>query len=247
LRFAQEDYRNCLFAIVAPGSHWLDLGCGHVLLPEWEAQREAQLVARAGRLVGVDPELAALRRHRGITLRVCGDGGRLPFADGTFDLVTANMVVEHLPEPERQFLEIARVLRPGGRFVFHTPNRTGYPTLMARMVPDTVRALGARIVERRGEGERFPTFYRSNSPVQIERIAACSGFAVVRLDVVRSTPIFPLVTPLAAVELLLLRALSAPRLRWLRPNLIAVLEKKCVVTTSTTGLDTCQQPATASR
>jgi SAM-dependent methyltransferase len=44
----------------------------------------------------------------------------LPFAAGSFDLVSANMVLEHLPAPEQVFQEIARVLAPGGKFVFLT-------------------------------------------------------------------------------------------------------------------------------
>ena len=225
LRFAQSEFEDRLFASVAEGCSWLDLGCGRALLPEWRGDRERELVRRPATLVGLDPELDALRRHAGIRLRVCGNGMSLPFAGETFDLVTANMVVEHLAEPDDQFREVARVLRPGGRFVFHTPNATGYPTLMARMVPDPVRALGARIVERRGEQDRFRTFYRANSPDVIHDIAAASGFVVERMDFLRSSAMFPLVPPLAAVELLLLRALARPGLSWLRPNLIVVLRK----------------------
>ena len=225
VRYAQEDFEERLFATVTSGSDWLDLGCGHALLPEWRATREKEILGRPRLLVGLDPELSALEKHRGIRLRVCGDGGTLPFADGAFDLVTANMVVEHLAAPEAQFREIARILRPGGRFLFHTPNASGYPTLMARMVPDPVRALGAWIVENRGSEDRFRTYYRANSPPSIDRIAERAGFVVESVELVRSNAMFPLVTPVAAVELLFIRALARPRLSWLRPNLIAILRK----------------------
>lgn len=47
----------------------------------------------------------------------------LPFADGSFDLVVCNAVIEHLHGIHRTvFLEAARVLAPGGHFVFTTPN-----------------------------------------------------------------------------------------------------------------------------
>ena len=225
LKFAQDHFEESLFSTVEEGCRWLDLGCGHALLPTWSAAREQELVRRPRVLVGLDPELGALRQHGSIALRVCGDGGRLPFADMTFDLVTANMVVEHLPEPERQFAEIARILRPGGRFLFHTPNGTGYPTLMARLVPDAVRGLGARIVERRSAGDRFPTFYLANTPAKIEAIASSSGFVVERCELLRSSATVPWFPPLAAAELLFLRALASRRLEWLRPNLIATLRK----------------------
>ena len=39
----------------------------------------------------------------------------LPFADGTFHAVTANFVVNHVPDPRGAVRDLARVLRPGGR------------------------------------------------------------------------------------------------------------------------------------
>jgi SAM-dependent methyltransferase len=43
------------------------------------------------------------------------DGLALPFADGSFDLVLSQAVLEHVPDPQRALDEMARVLRPGGR------------------------------------------------------------------------------------------------------------------------------------
>jgi SAM-dependent methyltransferase len=51
---------------------------------------------------------------------VC-DALRIPFADGTFDGVTAIAVLEHVLEPERAVAEIHRVLRPGGIVLAETP------------------------------------------------------------------------------------------------------------------------------
>lgn len=229
LKFAQEHFEESLFATVEKDCQWLDLGCGHALLPDWSAAREKELVMRPRLLVGLDPELAALRKHGTISLRVCGDGGQLPFADMTFDLVTANMVVEHLPQPEQQFAEIARILKPGGRFLFHTPNGTGYPTLMARAVPDVIRGLGARMVERRFAEDRFPTFYRANTPARIDEIASKAGFVVEQCELHRSSATVPWLVPIAIGELLFLRALSSSRLKWLRPNLIATLRRRPAV------------------
>jgi ubiquinone/menaquinone biosynthesis C-methylase UbiE len=42
----------------------------------------------------------------------------LPFADDSFDTVTLTLVLCTVPEPGRALAEIARVLRPGGRFLF---------------------------------------------------------------------------------------------------------------------------------
>lgn len=225
VQYAQRFYEDALFKTVRPDCRWLDLGCGHTLLPPWRAAAEQKILSMPRKLVGLDPDLASLRRHRAIRSRVCSQGGQLPFPDGEFDLVTANMVVEHLADPVAQFREVGRVLAPGGRFLFHTPNGTGYPTLFARAVPDAMRGVAARILEGREEGDRFHTFYRANTVSQIGAIADQTGFRVEGIDLLRSSAMFSRIIPLAVAELLFLRALAAPSLSWLRPNLIAVLHK----------------------
>ncbi len=49
-----------------------------------------------------------------------GDGLKLPYADGSFDVVLSHSVIEHLPSAEAYIAECARVLRPGGRFYLST-------------------------------------------------------------------------------------------------------------------------------
>lgn len=55
-----------------------------------------------------DAELAEGWRARGLPC-LFGDATRLPFADGTFDLVLAIEVLEHVPDPDRALQELARV------------------------------------------------------------------------------------------------------------------------------------------
>lgn len=47
----------------------------------------------------------------------------LPFADGTFDAVLTNEVIEHVADDRLSAAELVRVLRPGGRIVLFCPNR----------------------------------------------------------------------------------------------------------------------------
>lgn len=59
------------------------------------------------------------------------DAERLPYEDGTFDIVVGHAVIHHLPDVEQAFREMLRVLRPGGRIVI-CGEPTRYGDLVAR-------------------------------------------------------------------------------------------------------------------
>lgn len=61
----------------------------------------------------------------GIDLLYGESSDKLAFQSGYFDYVTMLAVIEHLENPEDFFLEIHRVLKPGGRFIFTTPKKSG--------------------------------------------------------------------------------------------------------------------------
>lgn len=130
---SQHEYARALVSEVEGASRWLDLGCGHDFLPPFVNQDRLQAARARCVSVGIDADGSALAKHRGLRHRVRGNIERLPFQAGTFDLATANMVVEHVARPERLFAEIARVLKPGGRLLLHTPNADGYTT---RLTPE---------------------------------------------------------------------------------------------------------------
>ena len=73
---------------------------------------------------GIDPGSAVLdeAKERG-AYRVLAQalGGSLPYANGHFATVVSNSVLEHIPEVDDVLAEIARVLQPGGRFIFCVP------------------------------------------------------------------------------------------------------------------------------
>lgn len=52
---------------------------------------------------------------------ICGSGLALPFADASFDIVSAFDVVEHLAPEDRALDEVHRVLRPGGLLLMAVP------------------------------------------------------------------------------------------------------------------------------
>jgi SAM-dependent methyltransferase len=224
-RYSQYAYEEMLEAIVPPSGAWLDLGCGHRMLPEWRNQEEAKLVARGSMVVGIDTDAEALRRHRSIRMRARADIGRLPFAASAFDLVTANMVVEHLADAPAQFREITRVLRPGGRVIFHTPNANGYIVRVANALPDGMKKVLALLLEDRKAEDVYPTHYQANTRRAIAALAESAGLDLESCSLVNTSPVFSVVPPLAFFELLWIRHLTDDRRADLRTNIIAVLRK----------------------
>jgi len=119
-------------------------------------------------------------------LVIRGRGENLPFAAGSFDLVVCLLVLEQLDQPDVVFKEVRRVLRPGGHFVFLTPNLRNPLLLMNRLgkaLPQLQRRIVPRLYGRR-EVDTFPVRYRANTAGAIRAQAARSGLEVVSLRAV---------------------------------------------------------------
>jgi ubiquinone/menaquinone biosynthesis C-methylase UbiE len=229
LKSSQWAYREMLFAGINEETNWLDLGCGHQLFPKWMDTWEKDqqvLSARSKTFVGIDYDLRSLREHGALKNRVRGDIERLPFKNQSFDLITANVVLEHVKDPIAVLKEVHRVLKPGGRFIFHTPNLLGYTTTAARLLPDTVKLKIVPYLQARPEADVFPTFYRFNTEARVKTLAAEQGFAVNKLEAVETSAQTVMLGPIVVFELLWIRLLRFQLLKSLRTNLIAVLKKE---------------------
>ena len=105
------------------GSRVLDLGCAGGFMAEALARRGADVT-------GLDPARAAIdvaRTHaaqEGLQIAYdVGAGEDMPYDDESFDAVVCVDVLEHVQDRARVLSESARVLRPGGAFLFDTINR----------------------------------------------------------------------------------------------------------------------------
>ncbi len=228
LRNAQFVYREVLKAKLTSQILWLDIGCGRRLFPEWmpgAAEEQDALRSRLESTFGLDPDFASLRDNRFVRHRVAGDSSLLPFADATFDLLTANMVVEHVAQPQALLCEARRVLKPGGQFLFHTPNALSYTTLLARLVPKLLKVRLIEFLESRKEEDVFPTLYRMNTPRRVQELSCSAGLRVLQLRHVESSAQAVMLGPLVFLELLWIRILRLPAFRNFRSNLIVVLQR----------------------
>ncbi len=129
--------------------------------------------------VGVDADMDSLRDCPE-TNRVRADVESLPFADGSFDLVSSNMVFEHLDDPESVLQEANRVLSQDGVLIVHTASSLHYVLLVGRFLSKLLSTESyVQLVSRytgRNKEDIFPTRYRANTPTRFARMALKAGF-----------------------------------------------------------------------
>ena len=167
--------RRCLEPIIRQlrPKRVLEVGCG--------SGRWVYLFKELFDVVGIeiDNNLVREAKHRYGDHFVLGNGVFLPFAAGSFDLVLAIDVVEHINIHQivSMLREISRVLAPRGRLILTTPtgNRRGY-----------LRKLES------------PDHVKEYSEDEIAVLLEEAGFGIVRLDYYLS----PVATTLAEIELI---------------------------------------------
>lgn len=164
---SQERYYRPLFdlAAVQPGERVLDLATGTGMLAIMLSRIAASVVA-----ADVTPEMLTIAEAniaeagRGNITIVEADASELPFADGSFELVTCRLAFHHFPEPESALAELRRVLTGGGRLVLE----------------DVFGPEDGAVSEARERFEMLldPSHIRSYSPGELRKLIENAGFHV---------------------------------------------------------------------
>jgi SAM-dependent methyltransferase len=220
---SQIEYRNLLESLVQPGTRWLDMGCGRTIVPEWFSDSlpfQKKLIERCEVAEGCDP--ADERPHLAGLPKYVGNCEKLPYPNSYFNLVTANMVVEHVSDPSSFAAEVNRILAVGGRFVLHTPNLLYLPILAGSLLPKEIVRSVAALLDGRDGADIFPTHYRMNTRSAISHLP---GFRVAELHCVETAPVLKKIPLANVVEAVLIRSARHPRLEGLRADWLGVLEK----------------------
>src|SRR5262249_46918814 len=117
---------------------WLDVGCG-----QGDLLRCGQGYFKVA--MGCDPSQEMLKSCEGLQVRHQTELEKLPFADGSFDLVSAVCVYHHIPPDRRGLMtaETLRVLKPGGIFciIEHNPFNPATRLIVSRTPIDADASL----------------------------------------------------------------------------------------------------------
>jgi SAM-dependent methyltransferase len=167
----------------------LDAGCG----------RKAEVLNRFSRAVktavGIDVVgfLPATGDPRIQLLNA--DLSRIALRQASVDVAMSRSVLEHVRDPLEVYAEVYRVLKPGGRFVFLTPNLWDYGAAASKVIPNALHPWIVRKLEGRLEEDTFPTYYRSNTSAAVRRLARKTGFAVESIRFLGQYPCYFMCNP----------------------------------------------------
>ena len=160
-------------ACLAPGQRVLDVACGTGLV----TLRAAALVGPNGTVIGTDlsEEMVVTARDKAHTRGIPNvtfermDAEEILFNAGAFDVVLCALGLMYAPDPEKAFVEMHRVSRPGGRAtcaVWGQRSKCGW----AEIFP---------IVDARVHSEVCPIFFRLGAGDALERAFASAGFRAI--------------------------------------------------------------------
>lgn len=172
---------RAILRFLEPKSCVLDIGCGRT------APNLMALIGQADTLYGIDVIDFTVSDPR-VQLFANDVCEMKDIPDASVDLAYSRAVMEHLERPEAAYREIARVLKPGGVYIFITPSIYDYGSLLAMMVPNRFHAKIVNATEGRAEEDVFPTVYGTNSRRRVASLAKATGLQIREFDYIGQYP-----------------------------------------------------------
>ena len=165
---------------LTPEHTLLDAGCGRgapVLL---------KFAGCAKKLIGVD--LVDFESGISGVELIRSDLGHMKIETASVDIAMSRSVMEHIADPLQVYTEVSRVLKPGGYFIFLTPNLWDYASIIAKLVPNSMHPTIVAKTEGRAPEDVFPVVYGTNTRRAVRKWAKRTGFEVVTCEYLGQYP-----------------------------------------------------------
>jgi ubiquinone/menaquinone biosynthesis C-methylase UbiE len=157
-RHRWEIYNERLNSFISRDTVWIDLGCGR---NEFVAS-----FGRKGKLaIGVD---VVVHPEKEAAHFVQADFRHLPFPSNFADLISLRMVVEHIGRVPDDFLDINRVLKPGGYVLILTTNSWSPMIALPRLLPNRWKKRLIQWLFNVRDDDIFPTTHKFNNPMKMK-------------------------------------------------------------------------------
>lgn len=152
-----QRYNEKLLENIDASKVWIDCGCGdNDFVKEFGSQ--------AKYAIGLD----VVEPKNNEAPFVKSPVTSIPMKDGELDLATFRFVVEHLPNPEIDLLDLQRTLKVGGRVIIVTTNIINPIIALARIFPYSIKHRIITKTFKVDDDDVFPTFHKFNSPFAIK-------------------------------------------------------------------------------
>lgn len=159
---------------------FIDIGCDN---GENALKRANKVGAKEIHGIEVVESRLEMARNKGINVKEASANEVLPYEDGTFDVLTANQVIEHLYDTDLFISEIYRILKKGGYAVISTENASSWHNIIALIMGWQMFSLTNVCLKNPGLGNSVAAFVHKNDfwgeemkPWQHMRIFAFKGF-----------------------------------------------------------------------
>jgi len=155
-------------------------------------------------ILGCDPDLLVLSNIQINESKMMINPDIIPYESGYFDLIYSDYVLEHVREPNVFLKEVYRVLKPGKKFFFRTPNIHHYVTLGSILITNCLIAncFQKKMVSKAKEFgwndfSSYPKYYRINSRKVLEKMASKIGFRNIKIVMFEGEPSYLLFNQIA--------------------------------------------------
>jgi SAM-dependent methyltransferase len=202
-RATEEENRRVILKLLErqPGARLLDLGCYD---GAWTLRLAETIGTRDMTGVEIAPEMAAKSRAKGVRVVEGSLNEPIPLPDGSFDVIHANQVIEHLYDTDRFVEEIRRLLAPTGYAVLSTNNLASLHNIVSLafgMQPPPAHVSNRVLVGNRVsplEGQRHEHAAMSHLRIFSYRaLRAFLGHYGLRSEAYRTVGFYPFPVPIA--------------------------------------------------
>ena len=169
-------YHDLIARAVEPGMTVLDVGCGRGAISPYPWHQHSNV-----KLWGIDPDPTAVENPHLESFTLLTDDPNWNISSGTVDLAIARYVLEHVDDPTAFFRNLSRVLKPGGKFIFLTPNRWHPAMIASHWLPFGLKQQILALTKRADPHDVFPTWYRLNSARAVKQAAQRCGLEIADL------------------------------------------------------------------